>query len=251
MLRRAAIVIGLALAVAVARGDEPGHVVRYERDRLTVRVTEVPLDHLLGQIAAVTRATIRGSAPPRSITIDFTAVPLSEGLTRILGEESFMLTYGADGTPRTIDLLARATAASPMPSVAATPSPRPPLAEEEEQAAILQRQVAVGGPLADALGTEHVAIGQVLHAVLREPNATVRAAAREQALAAFTRDPEIETAYLSTLTPVDDTVLANVLRSTAVGDGSAEEWMAALATRAPSAALRAKAAAVMTVMQRR
>lgn len=243
----AVLLVVLATAGAKA-GDPTPEIVRYEPERLTVRVTDVPLDRLLAQIAAVTKATIRGTAPPRPITVDFQAIPLREGLARIFGEESFMLTYANDGTLRTIDLLARG-AGTPAPPPSAAPSPRPPLAEEEEQAAILRRTVPASGPLAGALANDQPTIGQVLHAVLREPRASVRAAAREEALTTFARDAEIAAAYLSTLTPVDDAVLAQMLRTSAVAEGSAEEWMAALATRAPSAALRQKASAVLEAMR--
>lgn len=226
--------------------DPAADVVRYEDGRLTVRATDAPIDRLLGQIAAVTGATMRGAMPSRTASFDFTAVPLSDGLTRILGAESFMLTYGADGTIRTIDLLARGTAPppSPRPSGAA----RAPLADEEAQAVLLQQPVAVSGPLRRALGSSTPAVGRVLHAVTLEHRTNVRAAAREVALAAFVRDAAIEAAYLSTLVPVDDATLARMLRATAV-EGAAEEWMAMLAARAPSPALRAKATAVLAALK--
>ncbi len=225
--------------------------IRYEGDRLTVRATEVPLDRLLAEIAAVTKVTIRGTAPARPVSVDFQSVPIREGLLRIFGEESFMLTYGSDGTLRAIDLLGRGDAVGPSPVAGVSPSPRPPLAKEEEQAAILRRPIRMEGALADALGTEEPALGQVLHAVLGQTDGALRAEAREQTLAAFARDPEAEAAYLSTLEPVDDEVLANMLRSMAAEPGAAEEWMATLASGARSAGLRAKAAAVHAIMQRR
>lgn len=225
--------------------------IQYEGDRLTVRATDVPLDRLLAEIAAVTKVTIRGTAPSRPVSVDFQAVPVREGLLRIFGEESFMLRYGSDGTLHAIDLLGRGDAVGAIPVAGVSPSPRPPLAEEEEQAAILQRPIEMEGALADALGTEAPALGQVLHAVLGQTDGALRAEAREQTLAAFARDPRAEAAYLSTLEPVDDETLASMLRSMAAEPGAAEEWMALLASRAPSAALRAKAAAVQAIMQRR
>lgn len=225
--------------------------IEYEGDRLTLRATDVPIDRLLAEIAAVTKVTIRGTASSRPVSVDFRSVPVREGLLRIFGEESFMLRYGSDGTLRAIDLLARGEATPVAPVPVASPSRRPPLAEEEEQAAILRRTVRMEGALADALGTEQPALGQVLHAVLGQTDGALRAEAREQTLAAFARDPEAEAAYLSTLEAVDDETLAGMLRNMAAEPGAAEEWMAALATRAHSAKLRAKAAAVQTIMQRR
>jgi hypothetical protein len=224
-------------------------VVRYEAGRLTVSVVDMPLDRLLAEIAAVTHATVRGSVTARPITIDFTRTALAEGMARIFGAESFMLTYGGDGVLRTITMLGAGPASSPSPvEHAVPPTPRPPLAEEEAQAVVLQRPVTVGGPLAEAVGSKQPPIGRVLHAAVQERSPATRAAAREAALDAMAKDPAVEAAYLSTLVPVEDAVLAQILRGTGP-EGAATEWMAVLASRAPSEALRAKAAAVLVILQ--
>ena len=223
------------------------HTVRYEDGRLTVRVADLPLDRLLAEIAAVTHAKVRGSIDARPVSFDFTNLPIFEGLARIFGAESFMLTRARDGTLRTIDMLGKGAS---VPAPRATASPRPPLADEEAQAAVLQRSVAVSGALADAVGGTDAPVGRVLHAAIMDRDPTVRAAAQETELAAFARHPEIEAAYLSTLQPVDDTVLARIFQGSAGDPGSVGEWMALLAARAPSPALRAKAASVLTALQR-
>ncbi len=238
---------------APLRAETPSpDVVRYDAGRLTVRVTEVPLDHLLAEIAAVTHAVVRGEVSARPISIDFKDAVLSDGLTRIFGAESFMLTYAGSGEVRMIEILGNGPPPSPAPAIAAMPTPsvRPPLAEEEDQAVVLQRPVAVAGPLAKALGSEQPPVGRVLHAALQERDLGARAAARNAALNAIASDPEVEAAYLSTLAPVDDAVLAKILRASAT-EGAAEEWLMALAARAPSAELRAKAAAVLTALRQR
>jgi len=238
------VVLSMVAHVSAARAED---VVRYDGGRLTVSVSEAPLDRVLGEIVAVTHATIQGSVGARAVSIDFKDMPLNEGLGRIFGAESFMLTYAPDGTLRKITMLAHGEAAPPPLAPPAAPSvarsPHPPLVDEEQQAAVLQRTVQLDGALARAIGGKEAPIGRVLHAIVQEGDPDARAVAREAALAAFTRDPEIEAAYLSTLTPVDDAVLANILRS-AGPEGAAEAWMAALAERAPSPALRAKASAV-------
>ncbi|MCC6765603.1 MAG: hypothetical protein IT293_13160 [Deltaproteobacteria bacterium] len=241
----------LAAAARAAATPTPAPAaVRWADGRLSVRVVDAPLDRVLAEIAAVTRATVRGEVEARPVTIDFTALPIADGLARLLGAESFMLTYAGDGSLRTIDLLTRGAPAAPAPSVGSAPSPRPPLAEEEDQAFVLQRPVAVAGPLAAAVGSDEAPVGRVLHAAVMERDPAARAAARDAGLAAFARDPEVEAAYLSTLTPVDDAVLARILQASAGDPRSVEEWMSALAARAPSAALRAKAAAVLAVLPR-
>ena len=55
-------------------------VIRYEGGRLTVRVTDMPLDRLLAEIAAVTHATVRGTVEPRPVAIDFKDASLADGL---------------------------------------------------------------------------------------------------------------------------------------------------------------------------
>ena len=216
-----------------------------------MRVSDAPLDRVLGEIAAVTHATVHGSVGSRPVSLDVKDVPLADALARIFGAESFMLTYASDGTLRAITMIGNGEGAPAAATPAARPTatPRPPLAEEEDQAKILQRPVTVTGALATAVGREHSPVGRVLHAALQERRPAVRAAARDAALAAFARDPEVETAYLSTLLPVDDAVLAKIFRSTGP-EGAAEEWMAALAQSAPSAALRAKAAAVLAELRK-
>jgi hypothetical protein len=235
--------------------DDPGApTVKFEQDRLTVRVDAMPLKEVLDRVAKATGATIRGSVPDRTVTVSVTAAPLSEGLETILGSHSFILKYGSGGAPRAVELLgagepvALVPAATPgvaaVPGVAATPGP---LEAEEAQAKILQRTVRVSGDLAAAVGSEQPAIGRLLHAVVREPDAGVRAAARDALIAALSGDPEAEAAYLSTLTPVENEVLANMLQKSSAEDGAAA-WMAYLAARAPSEALRAKAAAVLALL---
>ena len=249
----------LAVVACVAgpvNADDPtDDVVRYENGRLTVRAMNAPLDRLLGQIAAATGATIRGGMPNRTGSFDFTDRPLSDALSRMLGSESFMLTYAPDGSLRTIRLLGRGEAvvavASPAPAPSPGPAPAAPLAAEEQQAAILQQQVIVTDhpPLRRALGTTLPSIGQVLHATTREANPNARGAAREVALKEFRSSPEVEAAYLSTLEPVDDATLAKMMQSPDAPPGAAREWLQALAASAPSPALRAKATAVLKVLK--
>jgi hypothetical protein len=184
------LVLVLAAEAALAAEATPP-VVRYEQDRLTVRVTDMPLDRLLAEIAAVTHATIRGDAPSRTGSFDFTAVSLREGLTHVLGAESFMLTYASDGTLRAIELLGKGV------PVAMAPSPRPsgsPRAEEEPPADVLQRRIAIPPALAKKIGSETAPIGRVLRAAVHERDASLRAAAQETALDALRNDPELEAA---------------------------------------------------------
>jgi hypothetical protein len=236
-------------AAPAEAADPAAPIVRYDEDRLSVRVVEMPLAELLDRFADASGAAIRGTVPDRRVTATLDAVPLAEALTTLLGAHSFMLTYGSGGTLRTVELLATGMAVSPSPVATPEASATPgPLAEEEAQAKILQRTVRVSGALARAVESEQPSIGRLLHAAVRERRAGVRAEAREVLLTTLADDPDAEAAYLSTLTPVDDAVLAKILRTSSADDG-AEAWMAALATRARSEELRRKAAAVLALLQ--
>ncbi len=228
-----------------------GPLVRYDHGRLTVHAAGVPAGHVLDRIAAETGAAIRGTPRNVDVTVDVDDAALSDALAAVLGGQSFMLTYGSDGVLRAIDLLAAGPAA-PLASVSAAPAlsstPSGALAEAERQAAILRRPVHVSGALARALGTDRPATGTLLHAAISERDPAVRAAARDALLATFRADPEVEAAYLSTLTPVADATLATMLQGISA-DGAAE-LMAALASRARSIELRRKAASVLDALER-
>ena len=123
---RAVLILLVVLSVGTigseAQAETPTpDVIRYEGGRLTVRVTDMPLDRLLAEIAAVTHATVRGTVEPRPVAIDFSDASLADGLTRIFGAESFMLTYASDGTIRTIEMLGKGVPAPPIPSAATDP----------------------------------------------------------------------------------------------------------------------------------
>jgi len=243
------------LAVSAIAEQGADHVVGYEQGRLTVRVTDMPLDRLIDEIAAATRATIRGGRPTRTVTFDFTARPVREALATVLSGESFVLKYAADGEIRRIELLGRGEALPTPTPVSTVPTPTPvsavpsPRAEEEAAGApALQRKVVALNALARAMGTTTPPIGRVLE-VVTDQRPGVRDGAREVALAAFASDPEIEVAYLATLTAVDDAVLARQLRNTAAV-GAAEQWLGALASRAPSPALRGKATAMLAALNK-
>lgn len=235
----------------VAADVSPG-VVQYAHDRLTIHVVAMPLPAFLAELERQSGATVRGVVPDRTVTADLVNAPLTDALDTILGAESFMLTYGSDGSLRAIEMLAAGTVVAPTPAAtptsAAHETTRKPLAEEERQAAVLQRRVSVSAALGRAVGEEEPSVGRLLHAVLGERGAALRAEAREAVLAAFARDPETEAAYLSTLQPVDDAILARTFGAQSV-DGSAEEWLTALAARARSQELRDKATAVLDVLR--
>src|SRR5438876_685391 len=97
------LVVAALLTGRNAAGDEPPErVVQYAKDALTVRVTRVPVDEILGQLGKQSGAEIRGEVRDRhEITAEFEDVPLPEALHRLLGEQNFALIYGDGGRRRT------------------------------------------------------------------------------------------------------------------------------------------------------
>lgn len=231
-------------ASAPAWSAESQAEVRYADGRLTVHVDHMPVGDVLRRIADATGAALRGDAPAGDVTLAVDNVPITVALDTMLGKHSFMLTYGAKGALRSIELLGAGVPMAPMPAATA----QKPLAAEEAQATVLQHNVPAWGALVGAFGEEPLTVGRLLHAVVNDQRPDVRSAARESLLEAFLASPEVEVAYLSTLTPIDDTTLATMMRGS--GDGaSAEEWFSALSSRARSPELKKKASSVLGVLR--
>ena len=230
-------------------------IVRYDGKRLSIRATRMPASRVLEAVARETGAAIRGGMPSREVTVRVESLPVAKALTAVVGSDSFMLTYGKHGSLRAITLIGtgQAAAASGAPAlptpIAMMPQPTPYApTTEQRQAAILNRTFTVSTTLAQALGTIAPTANQIVRGALTSEDADTRGLAREALFTAFTTDPEIESAYLSTLAPVEDKRLATMLRS--MGQpGAAEDLLTALSERASSSELRYKATSVRAVLR--
>ena len=214
--------------------------VRYRAGRLTVHVHEAALGAVLDAIAHGAGATVRGDPPARAVTLDVDDAPLDDVLARLLGKDSFALRYAPDGGLRTIELLAVGKPASPWPppGVDASTGVAP-----ERQAEVLGRRIDVGARLAKAFGTRRPTAGELIHGAMRAKDDRTRADAQRRLLAAFDADPELEDVFTRTLVAIDDRTVASIFRGW--NETGAREFVAALAARARSPELRAKAAAVL------
>src|SRR5689334_21840566 len=95
------VVVLAALACASVAGAAPPDV-RYRAGRVTVHVHAAPLAGVLDAIARDAGAAVRGDVPSRDVTLDLDDVPLDDVLARLLGKDSFALTYAPDGGLRAI-----------------------------------------------------------------------------------------------------------------------------------------------------
>jgi len=147
--RLALAVLAAALAVPAAGGDEgaPERVIHYEGDTITVRRVSAPVTEVLDDLGRQAGAEIRGQVrEPREVGAEFEAVPLAEGLHRLLGDQNFALVYGNEGRLKSVRLLGGPQTA------AAPPTNQPPAQENMVDVFAKHAPIAVAGHLSEVLG---------------------------------------------------------------------------------------------------
>jgi len=223
-------VVGLllvALADAPARPAEaPERIIRYSDDTLTVRITHEPVRDVLDEIGRQTGAEIQGQlAEARDVSADFEAVPLSDALRRLLGNENFALVYGEKGRLKAVKLLGGSQVVSTSTG-RATMMPTttvPELSEEATATSLLDTPVTLlmGSRLARLLGRQSAPLREVVEVGLRSPDPAVRADTVRAVLQTIDKDPRLHKATADTVGTMDDTTLAHMLREVA-GEHSGE-----------------------------
>jgi hypothetical protein len=248
-----AALLGLLAAVLLgtvhADDQAPGRVVRYEDDRLSVKLDKVPVSDVLDELSKVSGAEIRGQANGGDVTAEFDAVPLSEALHRLLGDQNFALVYGDSGKLKAVKLLGGPQQAPPPGVATAGVRPQPsPAAGTNDPGTILrlfasQSPVAVTGRLAQTLGSETATFQQLMEAGMHNEDAGIRAEAVRAGLQGIERDANLRTAVLNTVNAMDDAQLGEFVRGMA-GE-RAEEFMMHVATQSRASELRIKASSVL------
>src|SRR5436853_3859146 len=197
MARGGKIKIGLltialgCLAGTVKAADQPSrHTLSYRNDRLSVRLTRVPLQDIVTEIGDAAGAQISGTVrDPRDVSAEFDDVPLEEALHRLLGEQNFVLKYGKGDRLRAIKLVGGPQA--PMAKAQIVPAPTsgqtstaadPPAAltvphDVDGAIALLDKMppIPVSGGLAQAVGTEKATLRQLFTVASNSDDSTVRA----------------------------------------------------------------------------
>jgi len=241
------LVVAALLAGRNAAGDEPPErVVRYAKDALTVRVTRVPVDEILGQLGQQSGAEIRGEVRDRhEITAEFEDVPLPEALHRLLGEQNFALIYGDGGRLKTVRLLGGPLAPPPSAAPPAASSVPSPPASLPALAGLFAAHapVPVQGRLSQALGTEMATFSQLGDMALHHDDILVRTEAVRVGLQVIEAEPEFRSAVISGVTGIGNGELGAFVRSLA--GPRADELVLRVITLARATELRAKAAAVL------
>ena len=138
-------------------------IVKVQGDRLTVQLSDVPIDEVLRRIAEPSKADISGAVTtPRNVTADFADVPLQDGLARLLGEQNFLLTYRVDGGLKRLTLMGGSTDAPVETRVVKTT----PATPQQTPGDLLQRRIPVRGKLKGFLGEETATVQQLMDIAL-------------------------------------------------------------------------------------
>ena len=201
-------------AVSPAPGAAPAapaapSIVKVQGDRLTVQLSDVPIDEVLRRIAEPSKADISGAVTtPRNVTADFADVPLQDGLARLLGEQNFLLTYRVDGGLKRLTLMGGSTDAPVETRVVKTT----PATPQQTPGDLLQRRIPVRGKLKGFLGEETATVQQLMDIALRQDDSGLRFEAMTVGLNALDTQADLRAAVVRSLTGPNE-LLEGILRS--------------------------------------
>jgi hypothetical protein len=218
-------------ATAAPAAPVAAPAVEYRDDRVTLHVEHVVRADVLAAIARATGAELHGQvADAGEVTITLDATPLNDALHRLLGTQSFTVIYGEGTRVRAIDLRGGPHAGPPpgLAAGAAVLAESPAWQNDERlQAAaaalgtVAQRQIAVNGRLAQALGTRTTTFERLAQAALVNRDPHVRARALRTALGVLEGEPELRAALATTMTVLPTETLVRFTRDMA-GDNAVE-----------------------------
>jgi len=242
LLPAALIVMAVLVGPAGASEQNPGNVIRYADDALSVHLTKAPMSEVLQQLALQTGAEIRGwPHDSGDVTVSFDDVPLADGLARLFGDQNFALVYGKGGRLVRVRLLGGAQGAAVTRPPAGS---QPPAAQFEwlgPLIALVDRHppVAIDGALAEALNARTATLRQLLDVSLRDEDAEVRDEAVHTGMAALEADPAFRAAVKS----IDSAELMAFLQSSQ--SEQAEEIAMRVLKQSQAPDIRLKASAVV------
>jgi hypothetical protein len=244
MLRPALVI---ALLVAGSAGAAPLERLEYRDDRVTLRAHDAPLADVVDSLKRQSGAELRGTAPDGVVTAELDAVPLREALGRLLGEQSFTLTYGEGGRLKTIELKGGPVAKSPSTESASAhrgggdagkgPARWQAIATTFTDAG----PVPVTGLLRQVAGSDKASWDFVLRMTgAKDP--TVKSEAIRTGVRAVEEDADMRESLLGILRSMDDQELATFVRAMAGSiNDDPESIMKAIARASRDAEVRSRA----------
>src|SRR5262245_28115245 len=233
------------------KDDAPSkRVIEYRDDKLTLHVKDAPVTDILDELKKQSSAEVKGEAPKvDNVTTDFCTVPLNDALIRLLGVQSFTLTYGEDGKLKTIALKGGPSSA-PLPKPGATEffAPRDPNMPPESWRAIVRtfdgrKRVPVKGRLRELAQKDDVNWDWLIQMSYAYDDPKVRAQALKTALKALEEDTELRDATLAALNQLDDAELAQFVQKNC--KHWSEPFMKSIARTTDNPEWKARATAVL------
>jgi hypothetical protein len=236
-----------AQARAADPAPAPAKTIALKGDRLTVKVSAVPLDEVLQAIVAPSSGEIRGSVKqPHDVSIDFEEVPVQDGLGRLLGDQNFVLTFRENGTLRSLTLLGGPQEATSEARIVKPTQPGQPVATATE---MMQRNVPVpaGSKLAQFLGQPTATLQQLLDISIRYEDASLRVEAMRASMGAIDTQADLKAMVVKSLRDTDDRTLENVIRG--VAQDRAREIVSQIAAITQTPEIRARTTRLLQQMQ--
>jgi len=241
--------------VAPSRAADPDAPVKvaYRNDRLTVHATNASLPDVLDAIAHTTGAELHGEpveTPPRDIDVD--NLPMQDAMTRILGDQSFTLTYGEGGALKRIGLRGGPTAKqlrtdAPDATQGSLNAKAATAAKTIDDLIHSGRRYKVPKRLGDKLGSDEVTFEEIAATGVKSDDAGVRGEAQRASMRLIEAEPEIRNAFVDLLSNVDDAQAAIYLR--AIMQDNAREFMGTVAEYAQTPALRTRGQTLQRTLQ--
>lgn len=220
MMRSLVVSTALVLAFSGLAAAEPLEKLEYQSDRLTLRAKDTPLADIIDALKRQSGAELHGTAPDKTTSATLDAVPLREALERLLGTESFALTYGDGGHLKKIELRGGPVEAK------STPQPTEPTPGRgshdgktpEHWLAVLDGlsvPVNVSGPLREKAGAEVVGWDFMLHWASQHDDPAMRAEAIRTAVRAIEANDQMREGVIGSLLRMNDQQLNEYVRAMA------------------------------------
>ena len=211
------LVFWLAVMVALAHAGPslPGREITWAKDRLSVRLDQMPLPEVLAAIVKQTGAELRGQpVVSGDLSLQFDRLSLEEALPRILGAQNFTVRYAANGQPSTIVLLggpeAPPVTAATVAGAAAPPDrPALPLRLGFPRSFPSRRQIELPQALQKVAGTPSATFDQAFDLATLDREGLTRAMAANVVLSQLELDRRLRRSVLSAMAKFDDDTLRN------------------------------------------
>ena len=244
MLRPA---LAIALLVAGSVAAAPLERLEYRDDRLTLRAHDTPVADVVDSLKRQSGAELRGTVPDGAVTAALDAVPLHEALGRLLGEQSFTLTYGEGGRLKAIELKGGPVAKSPSSESASASHHGGDAGKGPARWAAIASafndggSVPVSGLLRQVAGTDKASWDFVLRMTgAKDP--MVKSEAIRAGVRAVENDDDMRESLLAILRSMDDQELATFVRAMAGSiNDDPESIMKAIARASRDDEVRARA----------